>query len=169
VHALYVISVYLHVLAAITWIGGMFFLVLVVVPWLRRGDRQKGAAFLRETGAQFRNVGWTCFGILLVTGTFQLYFRGVSLTDFVRPEWLGSSFGRMVILKLGFFSLILASSVVHDFYLGPRATIAVEKDPRSPEAERFRKQASLLGRLNVIFALVLVALGVMLVRGWPFG
>lgn len=168
-HALYILSVYLHVLAAITWIGGMFFLVLVVVPWLRRGDRQKGAMFLRETGIQFRNVGWACFGILLVTGTFQLYFRGVGLTDFVRPEWLHSSFGRTVILKLGVFALVLISSVVHDFFLGPRATIAVEKDPRSAEAERFRRQASLLGRANVIFALLLVAFGVMLVRGNPFG
>lgn len=31
-HALYYASVILHILAAITWIGGLFFLMLVVVP-----------------------------------------------------------------------------------------------------------------------------------------
>jgi copper resistance protein D len=34
-HTLYILSVYVHILSAIIWIGGMFFLVLVVVPWLR--------------------------------------------------------------------------------------------------------------------------------------
>lgn len=69
-HALYLFSVWVHILAATVWIGGMLFLVLVIVPWLRRGGRADPALFLRETGERFRNVGWTCFGLLLVTGTF---------------------------------------------------------------------------------------------------
>ena len=56
-HALYLLSVWIHILAATVWIGGMSFLVLVVVPWLRRGGRVEAAVFLRETGERFRNVG----------------------------------------------------------------------------------------------------------------
>lgn len=167
-HALYVLSVWLHVLAAITWIGGMFFLVLVVVPWLRRGgDRAQAARFLRETGSRFRDVGWICFAVLLVTGIFQLWRRGVRWGDFASPEWLGSPFGLAVVLKLAVFAVVLGVSAVHDFVLGPRATVAVERDPRSPESERLRRRASLLGRANVLFALALVLLGVVIVRGWP--
>lgn len=165
--ALYVTSVFLHVLAAITWIGGMFFLVMVAVPWLRRGERAMASVFFRETGPRFRNIGWICFGILLVTGTFQLWYRGVRLEDFTRAEWLGSSFGATVVVKLSVFAVVLASSLVHDFVLGPRATVALRSDPRSPTAERLRRRASMLGRANVVFALVLVACGVALVRGWP--
>lgn len=167
-HALYYSSVVLHVLAAITWIGGMFFLMLVVVPWLRGRDRASAALFLRETGTRFRTVGWACFAILLVTGTFNLWVRGVRLSSFTDPVWLGSSFGRVIVLKLAVFAVVIAISAVHDFLYGPRATRAIEADPRSAESERFRKLASRLGRVNAVLALVLVLLAVAIVRGSPF-
>lgn len=167
-HAFYLFSVWLHILAATVWIGGMFFLVLVVVPWLRRGDRSMAGAFLRETGQRFRTVGWACFAILVVTGTFNLWVRGVRLSDFFRTEWLSAPFGKALIWKLGLFLVVLAVSAFHDFVIGPRATRAIERDPRSPDALRLRRRASLFGRLNVVLALALVAFGVMLVRGWPW-
>lgn len=167
-YALYVTSVWLHILAATTWIGGMLFLVLVVVPWLRRGDRARAAAFLRETGNRFRNVGWACFAVLVVTGTFNLYVRGVRPGDFLRPEWRASGLGRAVSCKLLAFAAVLAVSAVHDFIVGPRATVAVEADPSSPRAQKLRRVAALLGRLNVLLALALVAFAVFIVRGWPW-
>lgn len=165
-HSLYLLSVWFHILAATIWIGGMFFIVLVVVPWLRHGgDRQSAGAFLRETGERFRGVGWVCFGIIIVTGTFNLWIRGVHLSDFGRWEWISSSFGTLVMTKLTAFALVLGVSAVHDFSVGPRATRAIERDPQSKETQRLRRQASLLGRANALLALVLVAVGVMLVRG----
>jgi putative copper export protein len=166
-HALYIFSVWIHVLAAIIWVGGLFFVVLVVVPWLRGGGRVDAGVFLRETGVRFRTVGWTCFGIVLITGTFNLWVRGVRLGDFARVDWLSSPFGRATVLKLAVFILVLAVSAIHDFSLGPRATVAIAKDPTSMEAARFRRRASILGRVNGLFAITLVALGVILVRGWP--
>ena len=167
-HALYIVSVWLHVIAATIWLGGMLFLVLVVVPWLRREGRAQGVTFLRETGARFRVVGWSCFAVLLVTGTFNLWMRGVRLPDFLRDEWRATPFGRAVLWKLGLFILILLMSIVHDFVVGPGATRALARDPRSPEAERWRRAASLMGRTSVVLALCVVMLAVILVRGWPF-
>jgi hypothetical protein len=80
---------------------------------------------------------------------------------------LASPFAKAVVLKLCVFALVLVVSAVHDFQVGPRATLAIETDPRSGRAETLRKRASLLGRANVLLALVLVALGVVIVRGWP--
>ncbi len=165
---LYLVSVWLHILAAMTWIGGMAFLVLVVVPWLRRGDRVNAAAFLADTGRRFRNVGWSCFGIVLVTGTFNLWVRGVRLPDFMHPEWRATPFGRAVLWKLALFTAVLVVSAYHDFVIGPRAIIAIRSDPRSEAAEALRRRASLLGRLNALLALCLVAIAVFLVRGWPW-
>lgn len=167
-YTLYIVSVWIHILAAMVWIGGMLFLVLVVVPWLRAGGRVDAGVFLRETGARFRTVGWVCFGVLVLTGSFNLWYRGVRLSDFVNSGWLASSFGKTVLAKLAAFALVLLVSAVHDFVVGPRATAAIAADPRSAEAQQARRRASILGRVNVLFALVLVAAGVMLVRGVPW-
>ena len=163
----YLLSVWLHILAATIWVGGLFFLVLVVVPWLRRGSAGDAGAFLRETGERFRFVGWACFGVLLLTGGFNLWIRGVRLPDLVSTAWWTSSFGSAVALKLGLFGLVIAVSAVHDFSTGPRATAAMERGVGSEESRRLRREASLLGRFNGVLALLLVALGVVLVRGWP--
>ncbi len=167
-HTLYLFSVFLHILAATTWLGGMLFLVLVVVPWLRKGGRTDAGLLLRETGTRFRAVGWTCFIVLLATGSFNLWIRGVRLADFGRAEWLSSPFGHTVLVKLTAFAVVLLVSAVHDFIVGPAATAAITANPHSPEAQQHRRRASLLGRVNVILALVLVAAGVVLVRGTPW-
>ncbi|MFO0677057.1 MAG: DUF4149 domain-containing protein [Polyangiaceae bacterium] len=165
---LYLISVWLHILAATTWIGGMAFLVLVVVPWLRRGGRAHAGLLLRETGPRFRMIGWICFGVLLATGTFNLWVRGVMLSDFTRPEWRGSPFGSAVLTKISVFLVVLAISAVHDFVIGPRATAAIQADPGAAKTDALRRRASILGRANALLALVLVAIAVILVRGAPW-
>ncbi len=167
-HALFVVSVWLHILAAIAWVGGMFFLVLVVVPWLRRGGGIDAGRFLHETGVRFRNVGWACFGVLLVTGLFNLGYRGVRPTHLVDPSWLATPYARAVLAKLGLFALILLVSAVHDFAIGPRATRVLRESPGSEEALALRRRASLLGRFNALLALAIVFVAVVLVRGWPF-
>ena len=102
------------------------------------------------------------------TGTFNLWMRGVRFASFAQPEWRASPFGQAVLLKLATFALVLVLSAVHDFAIGPRATRALERDPRGMQAVALRRRASLLGRANVLLALVLVAAGVVIVRGWPW-
>jgi putative copper resistance protein D len=165
VRTLYLVSVWLHLIAVAIWVGGMLFLTLVVVPWLRGPGRVVGFGFLRDSGRRFRTIGWTCFAILLVTGSFNLWMRGVRFSSFADTAWLGSAFGKTVLSKLGFFVVVLGLSALHDFVMGPRATAAIERDPRSPAAARLRRSASWFGRLNLLLGLALMLLGVMIVRG----
>lgn len=166
--SLYVFSVWLHILAATAWIGGMAFLVLVVVPWLRTQGRAEAARLLAETGPRFRSVGWACFAILLVTGTFNLWVRGIRLSHFADAAWLGSRPGLTIVVKLALFVAVLVMSAIHDFSIGPRATAELSRAPASALAERLRRQASWMGRANAVLALLLVAAAVMIVRGVPW-
>ena len=66
-----------HAIAAVAWIGGSIFYVLVLRPAQRRA-RQQGAAVQTEVQTQFRGLVDSCIAVLLVTGAVMLFDR---LTD----------------------------------------------------------------------------------------
>lgn len=164
--AFYLLSVWLHIVVAAIWVGGMVFLALVLVPAIRRPEYQHLAAGLvRWTGTRFRTVGWVCLGLLVLTGGINLAVRGVRWGDlWSAPFWQGS-FGRALGIKLLLVAMILMMSAWHDFVIGPQAAAALQGDPASPEATGSRSRARWFGRLNLGLSLLVVALGVMLVRG----
>lgn len=167
-HAIYLFSVWLHILAAIAWIGGMIFLVLILVPTIRRPEYQDiRASLIHWIGIRFRWVGWICLILLLLSGIFNLIYRGFSWKDLQDDSFWQSSFNRILAVKLLLVVLILLFSVLHDFIIGPRATILWRANSASSGAIRLRRQAGWLGRLILLLALFVVALGIMLVRGWP--
>jgi putative copper export protein len=65
----YYINVSAHLLAAVLWLGGMFFLAVVGAPVLRHVEpaslRRDLFSRIRD---QFRLVGWVAIGVLLLTG-----------------------------------------------------------------------------------------------------
>ena len=137
---------WLHILAAITWIGGMLFLALVLVPVTRRlEDRALRVRLFHEVGLRFRTVGWIALGVLAATGIGNLWLYPSLLTA-PRFQW-----------KLGLVVLALVLAAVHDFDLGPRAG-----DPGADPSIRVR--ASWLARINVVVVLVILLLGLSLVR-----
>jgi copper resistance protein D len=144
--ALYLASVFLHILAAMTWIGGMVMFVGAVMPVLKRRDAVERDAFLGDFGPRFGRVAWTSFAVLVVTGVVNLSMRGVHVSDFLREEWRASSFGHGVLLKLGLVLLALALSLLHTRVAS-------------------RTRARWLGRLSLIVGLAIVAAAVALVRG----
>lgn len=160
--ALYLLSVWLHILAVVTWLGGIVFLSIVLVPALRRPEyRGILAPLVDQAGARFRRVAWIALGVLIVTGGFNLMYLGFDGSD-----W-GSPFGRALGLKLLLVAGILVLSALHDFVIGPRATALYRENPKAEQARRLWQQAGWIGRLNLILALVVVALGIILVRGGP--
>jgi putative copper resistance protein D len=162
----YLLLVWLHLVAAAVWVGGMVFLVLVVVPITRRLEpRGLAVSLIAQSGRRFRRVGWGCLGILLVSGAFNLGSRGFGWEDVVSGHIFTGAFGHVLGMKLLLVFIALVLSAVHDFFVGPRATAAAQAAPGSPEATRLRRWASWLGRLNLLLALAAIALAVTLVRG----
>ena len=166
-YTVYLVSVWLHILAAIAWIGGMIFLALVLAPYARRAEqRDIAVSLIRWTGLRFRTVGWHCIAILVVTGILNLSYRGHEWTRLSGEFWR-SRFGHILAMKLALVGIILFTSVIHDFVIGPRAGELGRKNPQSSGASRLRRQATWMGRLNLLLTLAVVALAVILVRGLP--
>jgi len=77
-----VLLVWLHLLAAIAWIGGMLFLSVVLVPVLRcEPFASQKAVLFRAIARRFRSVVWSAITILLFTGPLLLHQRGIPITD----------------------------------------------------------------------------------------
>jgi len=165
-HAIYLFSVWLHILAAVVWIGGMIFLSLILLPVIRRPEFRTAAPLLVHfSGVRFRWVGWLCLFLLVLTGAFNLVYRGIAWEELASGYFWQSEFGAILGVKLLLAAGVLALSVAHDFFIGPKASALGRADPGSPEAVRLRRQASWIGRLNLLLALTIVAFGLMLMRG----
>lgn len=163
---LYLVSVGLHIVAAALWIGGMLFLVLVIVPSLRSPALAPHAtAAIRVVGERFRTVGWVTLLVLFVTGTVNAAFRAGSASELSTSTWWATPFGRLLAMKLVLVALVLVLSAYHDFVAGPRAGRLMAEAPGTPEAARWRTVARTLGRVNLLLALAIVGIAVRLVRG----
>jgi len=163
--ALYYANVTIHVLAAMLWLGGMFFLGIVGAPVLRATEPPALRQRLFQTlGTRARNVGWWAIVALLVTGVANLQARGWLHWDGVlgsRQFWQTGS-GHALAMKLVAVTAMLVVSVMHDFILGPMAGRAV---PGSPAALVLRRRAALLARANALIGVVVVIAAVRLARG----
>jgi len=166
---LYPLSVWLHIVAAVVWIGGMAFFALVVVPVIRREEfRGAAPALIRITGVRFRSIGWLCIVLLVLTGVMNLAYQGTGWQNIWSGAlWHGAQ-GTVLVFKLALVLIIVALSLLHDFIIGPRAATASAADASAPEAIRLSRWARELARLNLLLALMVVFFGVMLVRGSPW-
>lgn len=163
--SLYHLNVFVHVLAAILWLGGMMFFALVGAPVLRQVEPPElRSRLFRRLGEQFRWVGWISIAVLLATGIGNLHFKGLLTRDVWTglEFWTFNPYGRVLAAKLLLVTAMLVLQAFHDFYLGPSAT-RLEHD--GPKALRFRRLASWLGRLNALLGIGLVYAAVMLARG----
>jgi len=162
---LYYVNVSIHVLAAMLWLGGMFFLGIVGAPVLRSIEpaslRQR---LFQELGSRFRRIGWIAIAVLVTTGVFNLYFRGWLHWSRVlgSSSFWSSTVGHALAAKLIAVALMISVSAIHDFIHGPRAGRAA---PGSAVAIALRKQAALLARVNALVGIILVIAAVRLARG----
>ena len=160
-HTLYLVSVFLHILASALWIGGMIFLIAVIIPSVKNNPDK--ISLMGSIALKFRTAGWMALILLLITGMIQLQFRGAQWN----MEYFTSSFfGKLAGIKILAFSVILLLSFIHDFFIGTKAMEAWQKDPDNPKTISLRNTSRILGRLNFLLALLAAALGVLLVRGF---
>lgn len=163
---LYQLSVFIHVLSAIFWIGGMLFTAAVLVPASRHKlliDR-KGTLFT-VIGKKFSSISWFLFLILMITGVTNLLTRGYEFSNLFATEFWSTGLGTMLYYKLWLFAGVLIISGIHDFYAGPKASELMDSEPQSQRTQRMRKLTSWLGRLNLLLGLGILYFAIRLLRG----
>ena len=115
---------WLHLLAAITWIGGLVFQVLVVFPTLTwaapTGERLRFALSLE---ARFRVILWPAVGIALFTGLVNL--MNVWYATVVTAGSISPMFIPLLSVKLGIVVGMIALQAVQQLLIYPRRVAAL--------------------------------------------
>jgi copper resistance protein D len=155
-----VLLVWLHLLAAIAWVGGMLFLSVVLVPVLKHEPFMSQRAVLFRTIAwRFRAVVWGAIAVLLLTGPLLLRDRGIPIAD--PSGWPG-----ILATKLGLVAILLILTLIHDLILGPR----IARILQIPSESRTRRDHTLVvwspwvARISLVLALAILFAAVMLAR-----
>lgn len=104
----------LHLSAAAAWIGGLMALVLLLAA-ARRLPPLRGLALAHAAASRFSALGMLSVAILVLSGIVNAWilvgsFRGLVVTEY----------GRLLVLKLAVFTVILAFAAVNRFHLTPR-------------------------------------------------
>lgn len=151
--------IWLHILAAVIWIGGMLFLSIIAAPILRQVTPPLLRHDLfRAMARRFRALGWACIGILILTGIGNVVYHGEMLQ--------GSPYQKVLHIKLGLVIAVVGLSVLHDFVIGPRAGRALSRDGLPPAgADRVMVAlAPWMGRINLVLGVVILLLAAGLTR-----
>lgn len=152
--------VWMHLLAAVAWVGGMLFLSLVLVPELKRqlADGPRAGLF-RAVGRRFRLLVWGSITLLLTTGPVLLRPRVSSLLD-------PSTWPPAAKVKLCLVAALLLATGLHDFWLGPTVgrLRALPERERSPAEALQLRLAPWIARGVLILALLVLLAAVRLAR-----
>jgi putative copper resistance protein D len=152
--------VWVHLIAAVGWIGGTMFLSLVLAPSYRAlATKPDAGALFRTAARRFRLVVWGAVAVLLLTGPMLALSRGWPLFEPARwPSLLG--------IKLSLVAVLLLMTLAHDLVLGPRvrAILALPPDKRASPDRAILAAAAWLPRVALVLALAVLYAAVMLVR-----
>jgi putative copper resistance protein D len=104
----------LHLFAAATWLGGLVSLVLLLsVP--RRDQTLASASFAREATQRFSTFGIASVVVIFATGMVNAWILVGSVQALV-----GTGYGRLLLLKMTLFAVMLLIAGVNRFWLTPR-------------------------------------------------
>jgi len=158
---MYSTLVVLHILAAVSWVGGMIFLSLVLAPLVRgRKAAPEFMALFRSAALRFRPVVWIAIAVLLATGPILLSQRGIHVME--PASWTG-----IVMVKLTLVGLLLFLTMLHDLVLGPNVSrvSAIPEPQRTTGEQIVFKTARWIPRLSLFIALAVVIAATVLARG----
>ncbi len=119
--ALDLIALWLHLVSAAVWVGGIIFLGAVLQPVSKKliQDPIERSRFVGNIGAQFNVVGWGSLIILSLTGFYNLVRVAGGFNEIARLL-LKTNYGMILDTKLTFVLAMILITAHHTFIAGPK-------------------------------------------------
>jgi copper resistance protein D len=114
----------LHLCAAATWMGGLVSLVLLLSVARREGTLA-GASFARNATQRFSTLGIASVMAIFATGMVNAWILVGSL-----HRLIDTGYGRLLILKMTLFAVMLAIAAINRLWLTPRLALPQASEPQ---------------------------------------
>lgn len=154
---------WIHVMAAVTWIGGNLTLAMIIVPYFKQNlPPVKRIQLLTQIGKKFEPVVWGCVMILFFTGIGNV-FESLGVSSNIEVN----AYMRTLLIKLLLFIILLILTAIHSFVLGPKLSSTIEGldedlDTLPANVDSIRKKlsivSSMMGFVSLLVLLAAVAL-----------
>jgi uncharacterized membrane protein len=147
---LYLAIDFLHLLATATWIGGMIYSVLVLMPSLTAIDPPQRGKLMGVAGKRFSFFAWGSVVVLLITGYLKT------------PEGMlfdtSTTYGMTLMLKHFVILLMMILGVLISLVIVPRMGKLAPKpgEQPSPEFLQTQKQLPVFAVTNMILGIVVL-------------
>lgn len=125
----------LHLVAMAAWVGGLFYIAVVLLPALKRLAPRQRARVLALGLPEFSALAIVSAFLLAATGSLNTIIHLTSIDQFIT-----TAYGRTLTIKIGLFLLMVLISAYHAFALRPRLVQALNEpstlaSKAVPEAE----------------------------------
>ena len=139
----------LHLLAAAAWIGGLVPLVLLLAA-VRRHPTVAWTSQARDVTRRFSTLGTVSVATLMASGIVNAWILVGSVHGLLVTEY-----GRLLMLKLGVFAIMLVFAAMNRFWLTPRLALSAASGAQLDALRQLTRNSTIeIGLGLAIFAIV---------------
>ena len=165
---MYFLNVWIHILAAAVWTGGLIYTAAVAVPFALTHPVDERQRILRGLARRFRWIGWGSIIVLIITGIGNLVLRLTPITlsqifngDVFNPEKVERLIAIWLPWKLMLVVVMIGLMAFHDI----TSINAARKHEGSPDSAPGNRAGSRAAALATLIAILVLYVSVRLVRG----
>jgi len=160
-----VLVLWIHLLAVVIWIGGMFFNALIVMPALRKSlsSPKNFARSFENITRRFNTFSKEMIGVIVLTGIFNLINAGWGIQYDFSAHYLN-----LLFIKLFLVVIIILLQMIHSRVFVPKLIerLSQQNAANAPaDLRKLRRRSFAITALTLLTAAVIILLGVMLGRG----
>jgi uncharacterized membrane protein len=165
---MYQLNVWLHILMAAVWTGGLIYTAAVVVPFAIGHETQERQRILRGLARRFRWIGWGSIIVLIITGLGNLILRLSPIRigqlfngEAFNPDLVDRFIAVWLPWKLLLVAVMIGLMLFHDI----TSVRASKRYEGSPDAAPGNRAGSRAAALATLVAIAVLYVSVRLVRG----
>lgn len=171
---MFVTSAFIHDLAIATYVGGAIAMEFILGPAQRAIPPAQAQVMGEKTSERFLLIVWISLILILLTGVWRLYLKGLlgGTSFFTPPLTLDFAYGRTALALFIIWIVLAVNGALITFVFRPRLTSRMTAGVSQSQAASSRDSMmsaatwiEWLTRVDLVFALLAVLLGASLVWG----